>query len=149
MTPQGPAGASPCSQSETESTGHGEQLRTNEEDFRGRSTSAEKAAGNALGPSHEHLRRNCTANNSCFSSWCAAASPGNAKMHLSLPRLISNGTDAGRQAALPIQPHPFLRSLSRKVDCVRCQETAKRETKATAAVHQVQTVPLQAQSRLS
>jgi len=52
MTPLGPAGVSPGSlfQSETESTSHGEQLRTNKEDFRVRSTSAEKSAGNALGP---------------------------------------------------------------------------------------------------
>ena len=60
MTPHGPAGASPWSQSETESTGHSEELRTNEEDFRLRSTSAEKAAGNALGPYHGHIGRNAS-----------------------------------------------------------------------------------------
>lgn len=63
MTPHGPAGASRCSQPETESTGHGEELRANEEDFRLRSMSAEKAAGSALHPYHGHTRRNGKAKN--------------------------------------------------------------------------------------
>ena len=83
MSPDGPAGASPWSQSETESTGHGEELRTNEEDVRLRSTSAEKAAGNALGPDHGHIGRNGKSKNTCFSSWCAAGA------RQAMPRCIS------------------------------------------------------------
>ena len=83
MTRHGPARASPWSQSEAESTGHSEELRMNKEDFRLRSTSAEKAAGNALGPYHEHIRRNGKSRNSCFSSWGAAGA------REAMPRCIS------------------------------------------------------------
>ena len=61
-----------------------------------RSTSAEKAAGKALRPYQEHFRRSCTSHDSSFSSCCAAGSAGHAKMHLSLHRLICNGTGTGR-----------------------------------------------------
>ena len=83
MSPDGPAGASPWSQSATESTGHSEELRMNKEDFRLRSTSAEKAAGNALGPDHGHIKRSGKSKNSCFSAWGAAGA------RQAMPRRIS------------------------------------------------------------
>ena len=69
-----------------------------------RSTSAKKAAANALRPYQEHFRRSCTSHHSYFPFWRAL--PGHAKMHLSLPRLISNGTGTDKW------PGPFWPILS-------------------------------------